>query len=549
MADAAGLKDRSCAEIGHLCTMPELCPTMACLLVQEQLDLVADGQAVSDAERTAALSHTSCTASSSLEAAAAEEAGIVVDYSSGSDEGSSVQEAGIKVEYSSGSDEGSSVQEVSARELSDSASDTDVGEEQPATAPVVSEADQGPSLPALFRRQQVGPSPVCCWASASTALGRACAVRHQGLPTLASAGLWAPMQAVPTSRRSWLQSCSLTFSGPQCLHALQPVQPGQQDAANDAAHQFPVLCLHCCTAHIPGQASASQPAAPGVRAHKCCLQACTARVLVRSLANQARAGALQHQRQLALELLKELHDKAEAGDWELEEAVKVGHTRFLAMCGSISCKGWLRGRTHRLRCRHGATWRGRQTGRLRSCLRCCWARMLRRFTTKPTPCLQEVDIDGLMAAGATPAATGSLSSGALEAAAGRAEGLGSVLEQAGRGGQLVLVQEQLQWSPKMVWDGPARACVIYWAAGTWQGGAAALTLCLTVCLGCRDLAGLRSSPYSLSVCLPLTGTSSDRDMNWPQGLLGRNMSAPQACHSMAASTRCTPVCLPWDPPA
>ena len=182
--------------------MPELCPIVACLFVQEQLDLVAVGQGVSDAERTAAMSHTSCTASSSLEAAAAEEAGIVVDHSRGSDEGSSVQEAGIGVEYSSGSDEGSSVQEASARELSDSASDTDVGEEQPARA--VSEADQSASLSALFRRQQVGPFSVCDWAYASTALGGACAVRHQGLPTLRIALLWAPMQAVPTSRHTWL---------------------------------------------------------------------------------------------------------------------------------------------------------------------------------------------------------------------------------------------------------------------------------------------------------------------------------------------------------
>ena len=67
-----------------------------------------------------------------------------------------------------------------------------------------------------------------------------------------------------------------------------------------------------------------------------------------------------------------------------------------------------------------------------------------------------MDIKGLSKAAATLAATGSLSSGTLEAAAGQAEGLGSVLEQAGRGGQLVLVQEQLQWSPEMVHDAIAQ---------------------------------------------------------------------------------------------
>ena len=239
----------------------------------------------------------------------------------------------------------------------------------------------------------------------------------------------------------------------QCLHALQPVQPGQQEAATDAAHQFPVLCLHRCTAHTQEQTPASQPAAPGLHAHRWCLQACTARVLVRSLANQARAGAVQHQRQLALELLKELHDKAEAGDWELEDAVKVGYTRrswqsVVAHAARVGCVvdtiDW--------DAAMGPLGRADRQGELRSCLQSFWARRWWRFTTKPTPCLQEVDIDGLMAAGATPAATGSLSSGALEAAAGRAECLGSVLEQAGRDGRLVLVQEQLQWSPEMVHD-------------------------------------------------------------------------------------------------
>ena len=71
-----------------------------------------------------------------------------------------------------------------------------------------------------------------------------------------------------------------------------------------------------------------------MRAHKWRLQACTARVLVRSLANQARAGTLQHQRQLALELLKELHAKAMEGDLTLEEAAQVGQIEFLANWGS-----------------------------------------------------------------------------------------------------------------------------------------------------------------------------------------------------------------------
>ena len=144
--------------------------------------------------------------------------------------------------------------------------------------------------------------------------------------------------------------------------ACTPVQPGQQDAAHYAAHHPPALCLPCCTAHIQVQTPASQPAAPGMRAHRWCLQVCTAHVLVRSLANQARAGTMQHQTQLAVNLLKELHDKAEAGDWDLENAVKVGCIRFRAICGSTWCKGWLRGWHYQLGCRHWATCQGRQTG-------------------------------------------------------------------------------------------------------------------------------------------------------------------------------------------
>ena len=161
-----------------------VCPTIAWLFMQEQLDLVAEGRAVPDAERRAALSRTSSAASSSLEPAAAGESGVGVEYSSGSDEASSVQEAtagelaGIGVVYGSGSDEGSSVQEASAGEVSDAASDTDVGEEQPARVPMVAGADRGASLSALLRRQQVGPFPVCGSACASTALGKACASRH-----------------------------------------------------------------------------------------------------------------------------------------------------------------------------------------------------------------------------------------------------------------------------------------------------------------------------------------------------------------------------------
>ena len=75
---------------------------------------------------------------------------------------------------------------------------------------------------------------------------------------------------------------------------------------------------------------------------------------------------------------------------------------------------------------------------------------------KPRACLQAVDVEGLSKAAATLAATGSLSSGALEAAAGQAEGLGSVLEQFEQGRQPVIVQEWLQWSPEMVHDAIAQ---------------------------------------------------------------------------------------------
>ena len=54
------------------------------------------------------------------------------------------------------------------------------------------------------------------------------------------------------------------------------------------------------------------------------------------------------------------------------------------------------------------------------------------------------------------AATPSLSSGALEAAAAEAEGVGSVLEQLEQGRRPVFVQERLQWSPEMVHDALAQ---------------------------------------------------------------------------------------------
>ena len=70
--------------------------------------------------------------------------------------------------------------------------------------------------------------------------------------------------------------------------------------------------------------------------------------------------------------------------------------------------------------------------------------------------LQEVDVEGLAREAGTLAATQALSSGALEAAAAEAEGLGSVLEQVERGRQPVMVQERLQWSPEMVHDALAQ---------------------------------------------------------------------------------------------
>ena len=94
--------------------------------------------------------------------------------------------------------------------------------------------------------------------------------------------------------------------------------------------------------------------------------------------------------------------------------------------------------------------------------------------------------------------------------------------------------------------------------GARRDFAAEQVSCCLVGWGCESLQGYPGLPgpgraaqqpsLSVSVCLPLKGTSSDRDMNLARGLLS-NMSARQACHSMTASTRCTSVCLPWDPPA
>ena len=75
---------------------------------------------------------------------------------------------------------------------------------------------------------------------------------------------------------------------------------------------------------------ARQPAVPGIRAPLWCLQACTARVLMSSMAGQARAGALQHQMQLAVEALRNLQALADAGDCGLKAAVQVGCVYQLA---------------------------------------------------------------------------------------------------------------------------------------------------------------------------------------------------------------------------
>ena len=80
-----------------------------------------------------------------------------------------------------------------------------------------------------------------------------------------------------------------------------------------------------------------------------------------------------------------------------------------------------------------------------------WALEVYWLTSNHTN-LQKMDIDGLVRAAATLEATPSLSSSALEAAAGQAEGLGSVLEQVQRGRHPVIVQERLQWTPEMVHD-------------------------------------------------------------------------------------------------
>lgn len=214
---------------------------------------MARGQAVPDAEHTAAVSCTSSVARSPREAAAAEEAGIGVEYSSGSNEGSPVQQAsagelaGIGVEYSSGSDEGSSVQEASAGDLSDSASDTDVDKEQPARVPMVSEADWGASLSAVLRRQQVGPSPVCGSACASTALCKARASRHSQALEVHCCG----RQCKLCHKQLYLAAITLLHvcQGPGACTPCS-TQPGQQRAAHDAAHHPPDLCLLSCVACV-----------------------------------------------------------------------------------------------------------------------------------------------------------------------------------------------------------------------------------------------------------------------------------------------------------
>lgn len=71
---------------------------------------------------------------------------------------------------------------------------------------------------------------------------------------------------------------------------------------------------------------------------------------------------MQHQMQVVVELLRELHGKAEAGYWGLEDDIKVGYNRNLASWGSTWCQAWLPWRSYRLACRHGVTCQCRQTG-------------------------------------------------------------------------------------------------------------------------------------------------------------------------------------------
>lgn len=130
------------------------------------------------------------------------------------------------------------------------------------------------------------------------------------------------------SRCAWLHPCFLTCSGPcACRPAsrLAGAQRGQQRAAHDAAHEFATLpaLLHRIQikSHTrPGQAArcAQQPCSLWR------LQACTACVLMSSLASQARTAAVQHQMQLAVKALRELQALADVGDLGLDAAVQVG---------------------------------------------------------------------------------------------------------------------------------------------------------------------------------------------------------------------------------
>lgn len=83
----------------------------------------------------------------------------------------------------------------------------------------------------------------------------------------------------------------------------------------------PCLPSCCIQSHTrPGQAArcARQPCSLWR------LQACTARVLMSSLASQARTAAVQHQMQLAVKALRELQALADVGDLGLDAAVQVG---------------------------------------------------------------------------------------------------------------------------------------------------------------------------------------------------------------------------------
>ena len=121
---------------------------------------------------------------------------------------------------------------------------------------------------------------------------------------------------VPGCSKAHFPTCSDPCACRPCSR-LAGAQPGQQRAAHEAAYDGITPCLHSCIGHVQSYILAQHPCSLW------CLQACTARVLMSSLAGHAETGALQQHVQLAVKELRKLQALANAGDWGLKAAVQV----------------------------------------------------------------------------------------------------------------------------------------------------------------------------------------------------------------------------------